>query len=234
MAFFECEFPTTISYRAMGGPGFFTTVNAGLSGYELRVANWADPVSGLGALGRWMVSLMTPPEFPGTRQQFIDLLLAFFLNVAGRSDGFRLRDHKDYKAVGQPVLGGGGVYQLAKNYVGPGGGQYTRVIQKPIAPPAVDYQGNLLPNTVSLYVNGVLQSSSSWSVDGTTGLVSFSSGGGGAITADFEFHYPVRFDSDELNLQIEESNVAGGDALVSWNAIGLVETRIALAAPAGS
>lgn len=35
----------------------------------------------------------------------------------------------------------------------------------------------------------------------------------------------VRFDTDEFNLQIEPSDVAGGQPVVSWNSLVLVEVR---------
>jgi hypothetical protein len=48
----------------------------------------------------------------------------------------------------------------------------------------------------------------------------------------FIFHDPivnedvrVRFDTDEFNLQIEPSDVAGGNPVVSWNSLVLVEVR---------
>jgi hypothetical protein len=35
----------------------------------------------------------------------------------------------------------------------------------------------------------------------------------------------VRFDTDEFNLQIEPSDVGGGEPVVSWNSLVLVEVR---------
>jgi uncharacterized protein (TIGR02217 family) len=173
---------------------------------------------------------MTPAAFDGDRQAFIDALQSFFLNVAGKSDAFRLKDHKDYQALAQNIGTGNGSnthFQLTKTYV-TGARSYVRTVQKPIAPPAVTYQGAALPNTVKLYLNGAIQSTSAWSVDATTGIVTFGSapGGGVAVTADFQFHYPVRFDTDDLEAQIEESSVATTGPLVSWNSIALVEVRL--------
>jgi uncharacterized protein (TIGR02217 family) len=222
MAFFETEFPTTISYRALGGPGFSTTINEGFSGYEQRNRNWAY------TRAKWTVSLMTPVNFAGDRQAFIDLLQSFFLNVGGRADAFRLKDHKDFQATGQTIGLGDGhttVFQLTKTYT-VGARSYVRTIQKPIAPPAIDYQGNALANTVKIYLNGVLQSSG-WTVDGTTGLVTFSAAPAGSVVidADFHFHFPVRFDTDEFQAQVEESDIGAGP-IVSWNSIALLEVRL--------
>lgn len=225
MNFFECEFPTTLSYRAIGGSRFFTTVNEGFSGYEQRNQNWSQ------SRGKWTVSLQTPSSYAGDRQSFIDLLHAFFLVVAGKAGAFRLKDHKDFQATGQTLgtgLGAAGqVFQLVKAYT-VAGQTYVRNIVKPIAPPAVDYENNTLSNTVNIYFNSVLQSSSDWSVDCTTGLVTIPGVTplGTVVTADCQFHFPVRFDTDEFPGQIEESDISGAGPLFSLNSIPLVEVRL--------
>jgi uncharacterized protein (TIGR02217 family) len=215
MAFFECEFPRTIGYHAVGGPGFSTVVNQGFSGQEQRNRNWAN------SRGKWNISLMTPATFEGNRQAFIDLLLGFFLNVAGKTDSFRLKDHKDFKAVGQTIGVGSGALQLIKTYT-VGGRSYIRTITKPVTSAVVDFQGIALADTVKIYYNGTLQSGIA-AVDATTGIYTSTAGGGVVVTADFEFHYPVRFDTDDLPVQVEPSDVADGHTIVSANSIPLVE-----------
>jgi uncharacterized protein (TIGR02217 family) len=224
MSFFECEFPTTLSYHAIGGPAWSTIVNEGFSGYEQRNANWANP------RGKWTVSLQTSADFATQRQLFSDLLVAFFLNVGGKRDPFRLKDHKDFQITAQNIGTGNGstkVFQIVKNYTA-AGRTYTRTIKKPIAPPAVDFEGNALASTVAVYLNGV--PAGGVTVDGTTGLVTFGTppGAGVAVTVTCQFHYPVRFDTDELQLQIDESDTtpAGSGPLVSWNSISLIEVRL--------
>jgi uncharacterized protein (TIGR02217 family) len=222
MPFFECEFPTTLSYRALGGPGFSTVVNEGFSGYEQRNRNWAY------SRGKWTVALQTPASFGANRQAFVDLLEAFFLVVGGKADAFRLKDHKDFSATAQTLGTGDGtttVFQLVRTYrIGPR--SYGRIIKKPIAPPATDYQGNTLPQTVKIYVAGAPVSG--WTVDATTGLVTLGTApaSGQVVTADFHFHYPVRFDTDEFHAQVEESNLSGPGPIISWSSIGLVEVRL--------
>lgn len=209
MAFWEVEFPTTISYRAAGGPGFSTGVKEGLSGYEQRNQNWAK------SRGKWTVSLITPAGV--VRQTFIDQLMAFFLVVAGKADGFRLKDHKDFRGVNQLLATVNGNVQLVKNYV-IGGRTYQRVITKPINASVKDYKGNNLVNTVFL-----AGTSTPVTVDHTTGIVTGQSAG---TAVDFQFHFPVRFDTDDLPFQIEPSDVGGGEPIASWNEIPLVEIRI--------
>ena len=219
MSFFEVEFPRAIGYRAMGGPGFSTVVNQGFSGQEYRNRNWAN------SRGKWTIDLQTPsPNQVASRQSYIDLLLSFFLAVGGKADGFRLKDHKDFQATAQtisPITGSTTVYQLSRTYT-IGGRSYVRNITKPITSSVTDYQGNALANTVQIYIGGVLQTSG-YTLDYTTGLVTFGSAPGGAVTATCQYHFPVRFDTDDLAMQVEESNINAGQGIVSVHSVQLVE-----------
>jgi uncharacterized protein (TIGR02217 family) len=226
MPFFELEFPRQIQYRRVGGPGFSTTVNTGFSGNENRNKNWSL------ARSEWSASILTPAadQRPSvTLQGFVDLLNAFFLNVTGRGDAFRLFDHVDNQALGAILGTGNGAlatFQLLKTYA-IGGRTYTRTIYKPITPDIANYQGVALPQTVKPYFNGTPVGSGAWSVNATTGLVTFSPapGMGVVVSADCQFHYPVRFDTDKLPIQVEESDVAGGNPIISVNSFLLVEVR---------
>lgn len=210
MAFFEVEFPRWISYKSVGGHGFSTTVNQGFSGQEQRNKNWANK------RGKWTINMTTPPpsQFPGTRQQFIDLLNAFFDVVAGRGDAFRLFDHKDNKAINQPLVTVPGGVQLARSRT-IGGRTYVQLISKPITSAVSDCQGNALPNTVFL-----AGTSTPVTVDATTGLVTGQAAG---TLVDFQYHYSVRFDTDELPMQVEESFVRGAGPVINLTSIGLIE-----------
>jgi hypothetical protein len=46
------------------------------------------------------------------------------------------------------------------------------------------------------------------------------------ITATYQFHFPVRFDTDELGIQIEDSDTLDGHPIVTWNSIILRELRL--------
>jgi uncharacterized protein (TIGR02217 family) len=73
---------------------------------------------------------------------------------------------------------------------------------------------------VKVYLDGMLQASG-WSVDTTTGLVTFSTAPvlGVEITADFEFEVPVRFDTDHMAVTIENYR------LRAWRQIPILELR---------
>ena len=60
-----------------------------------------------------------------------------------------------------------------------------------------------------------------WSVDTTTGLVTFNTPPalGVEVTADFEFDVPVRFDTDHMAVTIESYR------LHAWQQIPIVELR---------
>ena len=74
--------------------------------------------------------------------------------------------------------------------------------------------------TVRIALGGVDQPSG-WSVDTTTGVVSFGAapGAGVAITAGFEFDVPVRFDTDALDVTLDL------ERLGSITSIPLLEIR---------
>lgn len=180
MAFIEVEFPTSISFKAMGGPSFFTTINEGFSGYEQRNQNWAA------TRGEWDVSLTTPSESTVDPLTYINQLTSFFLISGGRANGFRLKDHKDYtNGTTAQTLGAGdgttSLFQLVKAYTA-GNLSYVRPIYKPITSAVLSYLGAGLADSVGVKVNGVAQvfnpgyvggALAQYTLDETTGLVNF-------------------------------------------------------------
>ena len=74
--------------------------------------------------------------------------------------------------------------------------------------------------TVRVYLGGVEQLPG-WSVDVTTGIVTFTTApaAGVEITADFELDVPVRFDTDHMAVTIENFR------LHRWQQIPIVELR---------
>ena len=148
--FHEVRFPDNIAYGATGGPEFATTVVVTGAGHEQRNVNWAE------ARGRWDVA-------SGLKNQAqLDELIAFFRARKGKAYGFRFKDWTDYKATGQLIGTGDDAktqFQLVKRY--PSGSVIeVRTITKPVA------------GTVRVYKDGVEQLSG-WSVDVTTGVVTF-------------------------------------------------------------
>ena len=200
MAFVEVRFPTDIAYGSAGGPEYSTDIVITQSGYEQRNSNWSQ------ARARYNVA-------HGVKTQVqLDTLIAFFRARKGRADGFRFKDWTDHKVAGQTIGTGNAsnkVFQLVKTY-GSGGILETRMIKKPIS------------SSVKIYLSGVLQNGDSYSLNNTTGVVTFATapGNGVLVSADFEFDVPVRFDTDRLSATLDEYGVN------SWHDIPLVEIRV--------
>jgi uncharacterized protein (TIGR02217 family) len=197
--FHEVQFPPKIAYGASGGAEFNTSITTTFAGFEQRNVNWQK------SRGRWDVStgLKTKTD--------MDVLQAFFRARFGKAYGFRFKDWSDYQAVGQTLGTGNGTittFQLAKSYVS-GAYSYSREIKKPVS------------GTVKIYLNAVLQSSG-FSVDHTTGVVTFTAapGAGVIVSADFDFDVLVRFDTDVVAVRTD------GPGIFVWDAIPIVELRL--------
>lgn len=170
-------FPTDIGYGSIGGPRFLTEITPYGSGHEQRVVRWPYPKH------EWNAAY-------GIKSiEHFRTLMAFFLARRGRAYGFRFHDHDDHDATGQTIGTGDGTtdeFQLVKIYE-EGAYELERKITRPIS------------GSVTVYVDG-LEVSSGVSVDHTTGIVTFDDppSTGEIVTADFEFHIPMRFDIDYL------------------------------------
>jgi uncharacterized protein (TIGR02217 family) len=140
----------------------------------------------------------------------LENLLNYHWVMGGKAIGFRYKDWMDYKSCsrfGTPAatdcaIGTGtgslATFQLYKTYTQ---GAYTRFrkILKPIA------------STVLIAVAGVVKTvTTHYTLDAATGIVTFTGGNiptaGQAVTAGFEFDVPVRFDIDDLSINIEDYN----------------------------
>lgn len=187
--FHEVLFPLSIALGSTGGPERRTIVSTAGSGFEHRNSQWADSKRRFNA----GTGLKT--------DQDIYTLVDFFEERRGKLIGFRWRDRRDCRSKGpresvlftDQVIGTGTgaltTFQLKKQY-GKIFNPYTRNIKKPVA------------GTVKVGVNGVQVSN--WTVDTTTGIITFAAApaNGASITAGFEFDVPVRFDTDMLEINL--------------------------------
>jgi uncharacterized protein (TIGR02217 family) len=206
MPFDNIRFPTAIARGRSGGPERRTDVVLTASGREHRNSRWADSRRKYN-VGYGIKSLAD-----------IEQVIAFFEERRGRLHAFRFKDHADFKScsanatptASDQVIGTGTgtktTFQLAKTY-GSGARKYARDITAPVS------------GTVLVAVNGA--ATTSFTVDDTTGLVIFVSAPAAAanITAGFEFDVPVRFDTDELAINL--SHFEAGDI----PEIALIEVR---------
>lgn len=189
MTFYEISFPITPDWGTDGGPGFDTSILTMDSGQEnaTQRRSTAQHSFNAAALVRTASDIAT--------------LKAFYLRVGGVSGGFRYKDWTDYTSTDEgrtwgddsppavahtdQVLGTGDgtetEFQLVKVY-GDTAPQYTRTIRKPVS------------GTVKVGLDSVNQGSG-WTVNTSTGVVTFSAapGAGVQVSAGFEFDVPVRF-----------------------------------------
>ena len=207
MAFHEVRFPDNISRGARGGPERRTQIVELASGDEERNASWAN------SRRRYDVA------YGIRRSDDLAAVVAFFEARNGRLHGFRYKDWADYKsalpsqaisATDQQIGTGTGsqqTFQLAKRYTS-GAQTWVRAITKPVA------------GTVRVAL-GMVEQMSGWTVDTTTGVVTFTTApaGGVIVRAGFEFDVPVRFDSDTLDVTLDF------ERLGSITAIPLLEIR---------
>jgi len=207
MAFHEVRFPDDISRGARGGPERRTQIVELASGDEERNASWAN------SRRRYDVA------YGIRRADDLAAVVAFFEARNGRLHGFRFKDWGDYKS-GLPSAaispndqeigtGNGSLteFALLKRYSS-GAQSWTRAIAKPVA------------GSVRVALGGVEQMSG-WTVDMTTGVVTFNTApaAGVAVTAGFAFDVPVRFDTDALDVTLDL------ERLGSITSIPLLEIR---------
>ncbi len=190
--FHETLFPADISLNSEGGPSRRTDIVALVSGHEERNSPWAGSRRRFNA-GYGVKSI-----------DDIEDIIAFFEARRGRLYGFRFRDPFDHKscriaetpAAEDQLLGTGdgaaADFQLVKRYAS-GGASYARDVKKPVV------------GSVLVSLDDVAQTAGpDFTVDEATGTVTFAAppAPGVAVTAGFSFDTPVRFDTDELRINL--------------------------------
>ncbi len=191
--FHEVRFPLDVALRGSGGPVRRTEIVTLASGREHRNSRWAD------SRRRYDAGL-------GIRTlDALHAVLSFFEERRGRLYGFRYRDRIDHRSgppsrlaapTDQRIGTGDGatrLFALAKTY-GSGPDAYRRAIAKPVA------------GSVRVALNGTEVPAQKFTIDPATGLLTFATDAvpppGAAVTAGFEFDVPVRFDTDELTVDL--------------------------------
>jgi uncharacterized protein (TIGR02217 family) len=190
--FHEIRFPLDVSLGSRGGPARRTEIVTLASGREHRNSRWAH------SRRRYDAGL-------GVRT--LDALhgvLGFFEERRGRLYGFRFRDRIDWRSgppsrsplPGDQRIGTGDgatrSFALVKTY-GSAHAPYARPIAKPVG------------GTVRVALDGVEQALGlAVNCDPATGLLTFvgAPAPGAAVTAGFDFDVPVRFDTDELDIDL--------------------------------
>lgn len=178
--FLEELFPQCPSFGYSSEPDYSVTPMERASGVETRNRNWQYP------LHRFSCTVGPRAE------EDIAELLEFWHAVGGMAYGFRFNDgvdnrscriHETITSLDCPLPAATAGYQLTKRYTF--GARYQdRPIYKPV-------QGTIL-----IADGGVLQTETTdYTIDYTTGIVTWVGTPSGALTWGGEFDVPVRFDS---------------------------------------
>jgi uncharacterized protein (TIGR02217 family) len=172
--FSELLLPEHMSYFATGGPCFSTDIATSIAGFEQRNVNWLSPRS----------KYNLAPAI--NSQQELNELINFFRIHKGRAIGFRFKDINDYTADNEFIAVADGLsqeFQLIKNY------SYQnfhdiKLIKKPVLS-TITVLVDDKATTFTCNINGKITLSSPPNK-------------GSVIKASFEFHLPMRFDTDYL------------------------------------
>ena len=227
MSFHEDRFPLSIAYGSTGGPGFSTKVTEKFQGGAEYFPRWSQPLYSFNIAS----GLKKPSD--------VNDLLAFYLARLGIGNGFRFFDFKDHTSnadgttdptsTDQLIGTGDGsttVFQLTKTYTH-GSESLVRNIRKPINGETLALPGqgsktyNLLVNVAGVDV----AASGNWSLDTTTGEITFTTApvAGAAIRAGFAFDVPVWFGSelDEVfaATHVDFETFDFGDIILSENRV---------------
>ncbi len=200
-------FPFDISYNSIGATRFQTDVVRVDSGHDQRASRWSQP-------------LMEYDVAYGVRTlEQLHALIAFFRVMKGRKYAFLYQDIVDHTsnlavnvearttpeitATDQQIgIGDSSTYtfQLTKTYPSPSG-QNTQV--RPIYRPQ--------PGTVMIAVDG--QEVTNWSVDNTTGIVTFSSPWGKTGLNGMTLTMPTDSDPPHFTISGPARTFTGGIAV---------------------
>ena len=159
-----------------------------ISGKETRIADWSYPRH------QWTLAFdfLRQGALSGAAYTEFALLAGFFDLRQGMFDSFLYADADDSAVTGQGIATGDGAttsFALVRSFGG---------FVEPI----------LAPNVVShVYLNGVAQSPSSYTVNGwgatSPGTLVFTTApaSGVSISADFSFYFACRFAADQMDFE---------------------------------
>lgn len=209
MAFDEVRLPDDISHASQGGPGFNSVVIVTPSGSEQIVQQWEE------ARLEWDL------QYGVRTQAQLESFIEFFRARRGKARGFRFRDWTDYQ-IETPVSAEElttTTFQILKSYSS-GGQTVTRTIKKIDGDTLSDTAADDSDSTVRVYqADGTTEVTSGWTVDLTTGIITFSVAPGYVPKVTCDFDVPVRFDTDRPVFSAE-------DAVRAISGIPVIEIQV--------
>lgn len=193
--FDDVRLPEEVERGASGGPRFQTSITVLATGREQRNVDWASQRA------KWEIAYGIQ-----RKTDFMDVV-AFFYTRQGRARGFRFKDWSDFEGISEQLGTGNGTqqdFQLVKNYSSIV--TYSRKITRPVT------------GTISVTLDGT--PTAAWSLQ-PLGIIRFTVAptAGQIVRASFQFDVPVRFDTDELEINLETFDAA------SIRSLSIVELR---------
>lgn len=178
MAFLNLHFPLNISKGSINTVSFSTNISESTSGREFR-----SQINSTSKLKYIITNCINSKEDA-------EKIINFFRICKGKYHSFRFQDILDNSAKNQELMQiSEKKFQIMKKYSI--GDQFIlRKITKPIA--------------VKIYINSMECTINKYSIDYQSGIIEFfeNINENEKITADFEFDSEMRFDSDELGIEI--------------------------------
>lgn len=187
MTFYNVELDICPAYGWSGGPAARTRIRTLRNGHERR--NVEADLSRRRFILPWQNNL---------EEQYRNDILNAHMAMHGMAHSFKVKDWTDFESDGDSqglAPSGSTPVQLVRTYTF---GPVTRV--RPITKPDT--------STVVIYQNGTPKSGTT---DPLTGLFTPTTNWtpGAALTADFRFWVPVRFDNDFLSTSVDNRNREG-------------------------
>ena len=189
--FDEVRFPTDVSYGSSGGPTFKTSIFEAFRGDEKRNIDWASP----------LMEFDVAYGIKTTAQ--MEKVIEFFHARQGRLRGFRYKNWSNYQVVNSVIAVGNGLatrLPIIRAYGGAATKSYKRLYK-------------IVPGSVTgLSIGGeTLVEGVDYAIDYNSGELVMSStripGLGIPVkVVGLEFDEPVRFDTDRLDVVIEQFN----------------------------
>lgn len=189
--------PENIERGAVGGPRFNTALVTLDGGYEQTQQNWEVPRRA------WQIGYGVQ-----SKEDYEDVL-AFFMARRGRARGFRFKDWSDYEIVNQQIGTGDATedqFQIYKRY-----DDTALPFDRPIT--------QVVSGTLTVTLNGTPTTSYTLLSGGIIDFVS-PPGSGVVIRVSCEFDIPVRFDNDQITVNLVWSEAG------SIPSIGIIEVRV--------
>lgn len=215
MGFHEVTFDAGVGYSTSSWPAHNTSIVEVGSGAEERVGRWGS--------ARRTFKIVWQDKVAAT----VAAMIAFVRAREGSAHGFRVKDWNDYASTadGKVTPDGAAAVSHQNQNIATGDGtttqfQLTKLYGDTVNPKLVNIT-KPVASTVVIAFAGV-QQTTGWTVDDTTGIVTFTTapGVGVLIRAGFQYEIPVRFTSStESDGQISLDNFNAS----SLDDLGMIE-----------